>query len=149
MLRALIAGATAALALFGAGAPAGAATSGANFGVMVTLSNPNPSATAATSTGPTPTAQSPSGICSSQSLSERTGAVVRVVCGTGQFVSISPSPGQRFFGTHGGAYGYYFGPAYGAIHRTAYGGAGGGTITSFRVYSIEGADGPLDLLVSF
>jgi hypothetical protein len=146
MLRALIAGATAALALFGAGAPAGAATSGANFGVMVTLSNPGATVT---STGPTASAQSPSGICSSQSLSERTGAVVRVVCGTGQFVSIGPREGRRFLGTHGGAYGYYFGPAYGAIHRTAYGGAGGGTITSFRVYSIEGADGPLDLLVSF
>jgi hypothetical protein len=76
---------------------------------------------------------------------------VRVVCASGQFVSIGPRAGRRFLGTHGGAYGYYFGPAFGAIHRTGYreSAGGAGTITSFRVYSIEQADGPLDMLVSF
>jgi hypothetical protein len=72
-----------------------------------------------------------------------------VVCANGQFVSISPRPGQRFFGTHGGAYNYYFGSSYGAIHRAAHGEGGSGTVTSFRVYSVDEADGVLDLLVSF
>jgi hypothetical protein len=138
------------LAALAASGLAAGGTASASFGVNILLIPPG-GGVAVTSTG-SPAANpigSPSGSCISASLSERNGALVRVVCASGQFVSISPSPGQRFFGTHGGAYGYYFGPAYGAIHRTAYGGAGGGTITSFRVYSIEGADGPLDLLVSF
>jgi hypothetical protein len=132
--------------VLGAGTPAAGGTLGANFGVAITLSNPSAVAiptASATATG------NASGICISQSLSEATGAVVRVVCRNGHFVSISPRPGQRFLGTHGGAYNYYFGPGYGAIHRTALREGGTGTVTSFRVYSIEEADGLLDLLVSF
>ena len=130
--------------LLGAGAPA-AGTLGANFDVAITLSNPS---AVPVPTGPTAVGNS-SGICTSQSLSDQVGALVRVVCQTGQFVSISPRPGQRFLGTHGGAYNYYFGPTYGAIHRTAHGEGGSGTVTSFRVYRVDEADGVLDLLVSF
>lgn len=150
MLRGSITVTMAVLALIWASTPVVAGTAGANFGVAITLSNPSavPLPTgSATATGSP--AGSPSGICISQSLSQTTGAVVQVVCRTGQFVSIAPRPGQRVFGTHGGAYGYYFGPSYGAIHRTAHGEGGGGTVTSFRVYSVDEADGVLDLLVSF
>jgi hypothetical protein len=133
--------------LLGAGTPAAAGSLGANFGVAVTLNNPSGTASLP-SAAALPAVGNSSGICFSDSLSQQTGALVRVVCANGQFVSISPRPGQRFFGTHGGAYGYYFGPSYGAIHRTAHG-DGGGTVTSFRVYSVDEADGVLDLLVSF
>jgi len=86
-------------------------------------------------------------------LSESTGAVVRVVCSTGQFVSITPQPGGPFVGSHGGAYEFYF-PAgtdsfesalaaiSGAISRS-------GRVTSFRVYSLEHIGDRLDVLVSF
>jgi len=119
--------------------PCAAGTASGSFGVSITLSQP----------GGSP-ATSPSGICVSESLSDQTGAVVRVVCQTGQFVSIGPRPGGRFIGTHGGAYSYFFGPL-GPDNRAGFGEVtnGAGTITSFRVYSVDGTDGPLDLLVSF
>jgi len=93
----------------------------------------------------------PTDVCTSESLSEATGAVVRVVCETGQFVSIGPRPGGRFVDTHGGAYTYYFGPSFGAIHRAGSGefASGAGTIVSYRVYNVTEADGQLDMLVSF
>lgn len=144
MLRGGIAATLAVLALFGAGTPAGAGTAGASFSVSISLQNPS-----AAATGFPIAAGNPSGICTSQSLSESTGAVVQVVCRSGQFVSIAPRDGRRFFGTHGGAYTYYFGPGYGAIHRAAYAEGGTGTVTSFRVYSVEEVGGLLDLLVSF
>ena len=43
-------------------------------------------------------------LCTSQTLSSASGALVRVVCSTGQFVSIEPVAGQPIAGTHGGAY---------------------------------------------
>ena len=93
----------------------------------------------------------PSGVCTSDTLSERTGAEVRVVCATGQFVSIGPRPGGRFISTHGGAYTYSFGPSFGAIQRSTSGefATGTGTITSFRVYNVTEIEVPLEMLVSF
>ena len=147
MLGKALAASVAAFALVMGGAPAGAGTLGANFGVTISLNNPN--GTPLPSAAAFPAGGNSSGTCISGSLSQQTGALVRVVCANGQFVSISPRPGQRFLGTHGGAYNYYFGPSYGAIHRTAYGEGGSGTVTSFRVYSVNEAEGVLDLLVSF
>jgi hypothetical protein len=47
--------------------------------------------------------------CTSETLTEPTNAVVRVVCATSQFVSIAPSPGKPFLGTHDGAFRYNLG----------------------------------------
>jgi hypothetical protein len=126
---------------------AAAGSASRTFGVNILLTQPGFGGPGVTATSIP--AGNTSGTCISDSLSQQTGALVRVVCANGQFVSISPRPGQRFFGTHGGAYNYYFGPSYGAIHRAAHGEGGSGTVTSFRVYSVDEADGVLDLLVSF
>jgi hypothetical protein len=134
------------LAALAASPWAAAQSTSGSFRVNILLTQPGFVGPGVTGTGAP--AGNGSGICLSDSLSQQTGALVRVVCANGQFVNISPRPGQRFFGTHGGAYNYYFGPSYGAIHRTAHG-EGGGTVTSFRVYSVDEADGVLDLLVSF
>jgi hypothetical protein len=120
--------------------PAAVGSAGAVVPVAITLTLPG-------YVGPPPTV-SPSGTCVSESLSEETGAVVRVTCPGGVFVSIGPRPGGRFVGTHGGAYSYWFG----AMNRAGYGefAQGSGTIASFRVYSVAGeSDGPIDMLVSF
>jgi hypothetical protein len=111
--------------------------------VTITLNNPG-FVPPAPSTGYT-------GACVSQTLSEETGAIVRVSCPGDVFVSISPRPGGRFVGTHGGAYSYYFGGFSGAVNRAGYGesGQGSGTIASFRVYSVGDSDGAIDMLVSF
>jgi hypothetical protein len=111
--------------------------------VAITLSMPG-------YVGPPPMV-SPTGTCVSETLSEETGAVVRVTCPGGVFVSIGPRPGGRFVGSHGGAYSYYFG-GFGGMNRAGYGelAQGSGTIASFRVYSVAGeSDGPIDMLVSF
>jgi hypothetical protein len=133
-------GVAAALASF----PAGAGSISASVPVMITLSVPGAPGVAPTGGG--------TGTCVSQSLSEDTGALVRVTCPGGVFVSISPQPGARFVDTHGGAYSYYFGTSFGAINRAGYGdfAQGSGTVASFRVYSVGGqSDGPIDMLVSF
>jgi hypothetical protein len=93
----------------------------------------------------------PPDVCTSDTLSERTGAIVRVVCSTGQFVSIGPRPGGRFIGSHGGAYTYSFGPSFGALNRTASGefAPGTGTIASFRIFNVTEIEGPVEMLVSF
>ena len=50
----------------------------------------------------TPTSQA--GVCISSVASQRTGAVVRVVCSSGQVVSIEAAPGTpAIAGVHGGA----------------------------------------------
>ena len=92
-----------------------------------------------------------SGICTSDSLSERTGALVRVVCETGQFVSIAPRPDAKFVGTHGGAYTYSFRPAFDAMQRARDGqfATASGTIASYRIYNVTEIEGPLEMLVSF
>ena len=92
-----------------------------------------------------------SGLCVSETLSAATGATVRVVCQTGQFVDISPVPGRPFAGVHGGAYRFHLGVG------TARGQPGDGldpfvgvgTVTALRVYYADGTDGPLEMLVSF
>jgi hypothetical protein len=122
---------------------AAAGATGAAVPVTITLNNPG--------FVPPPSATRDTGACVSQTLSEETGAVVRVSCPGDVFVSISPRPGGRFVGTHGGAYSYYFGGSSGAVNRAGYGefGQGSGTIASFRVYSGGDSDGPIDMLVSF
>jgi len=125
-----------------AAAPCAAGTGSSQFAVNISLST--------TADGGSGTAPPASGICISQSASEQTGAIVRVVCQTGQFVSISPQPGGRFVDTHGGAYAYYFGPlSSGPIEVGEWGtGDSLGTVASLRVYAGEGA-GVLNMLVSF
>ena len=125
-----------------AAAPAFAGSAAGQFTVNITLST--------TANGGPGTAPPASGLCISQSESEQTGAIVRVVCQTGQFVSISPRPGARFIDTHGGAYAYYFGPMSSAPMFTGAGDMAGamGTVASLRVYAGEGA-GVLDMLVTF
>ena len=111
-------------------AGAGAGT----FRVNITLNNP----------------AGQSALCTSQSLSESTGAVVQVLCSTGQFVSISPRPGAPFAGVHGGAFTYYFSPS-GNFRleesRNLYQGAG--TVTEYHVYGRDQYDQFIDVLVTF
>lgn len=117
----------------------GAAGAGSGtFSVNITLANPGAPAAPAT------------GICTSQTLSDQTGALVQVVCSTGQFVSISPRPGAPFAPTHGGAFTYYFSPSSG-FRLAGLGGLypGAGTITEYRVYTLDEYDGRVDILVNF
>jgi hypothetical protein len=125
-----------------AAGPALAGSGAGQFTVNITLST--------TANGGSGTAPPASGLCISQSESEQTGAIVRVVCQSGQFVSISPRPGARFIDTHGGAYAYYFGPISSSPIVTGGGESAGGmgTVASLRVYAGEGA-GVLDMLVTF
>jgi hypothetical protein len=100
--------------------------------------------------GAGPAATTP-GVCTSETLSERNGATVRVVCQSGQFVSIGPAPGAGFVGTHGGAYSYYFGSTLSGINVAGFGefAHGAGSIASYRIFGVTEVDGRLDLLVSF
>jgi hypothetical protein len=93
-----------------------------------------------------------SGICVSQTLTEQANALVRVVCQTRQFVSITPRDGKPILGVHGGAFRYRLGmgstlPAVLASEAAPY--IGGGTVTALRVYNADGLDGPWEMLVSF
>ena len=108
-------------------------------------------------------ATSSNGVCVSETLTQENGAVVRVACDSGQFVSISPIPGARFVGTHGGAYAQYFSSSFRGLNVTGLGefAHGAGTVAAFRVLDVleagdgEVGEGPtqargrLDLLVSF
>jgi hypothetical protein len=136
------------LAAFAASLPAVGGSSSSTVPVNITLGPPG-------QTPPVPgTPATPaSGVCTSASLSESTGAVVRVVCSNGQFVSITPQPGGPFVGTHGGAYEFYW-PAGSNAFESALAAVGSaisrsGTVTSFRVYSLERIGDRLDVLVSF
>lgn len=133
LLRHMIIGAMSLLA----GVTAGFCVAGAGTGAFTVNISLNPADSA--------------GVCTSETLSEATGAVVRVVCESGQFVSIGPRPGGRFIDTHGGAYTYYFGPSFGALYRAGHGefATGSGTIVSYRIYNLTEVDGQLDMLVSF
>jgi hypothetical protein len=136
-----------ALALGALAAPSGAATVGAAFDVGITLTAPG---------GPPPTGVTPPGassdFCVSQSLSDATGAIVRVVCTSGQFVSIEPRPGSPFLGVHGGAFRFYFANGMPADLRFL-GGTdpwiGPGTVTSIRVKYLEDLDGIVEMQVGF
>lgn len=91
-----------------------------------------------------------SALCTSQSLSQSTGAVVKVLCSNGQFVSISPSPGAPFAGAHGGAFTFYFSPTAGFPAQDSRGPLqGAGTVTEYRVYLRDEDDRFVEVLVSF
>jgi hypothetical protein len=95
-------------------------------------------------------AQGQSALCTSQSLSNSTGATVQVLCSTGQFVSIGPRPGAPFAAVHGGAFTYYFSPTPEFrldTSRSQF--QGSGTVTEYRVYSRDQFDQLIDILVSF
>ena len=137
-----------ALALGAFAAPSGAASAGATFDVGITLTVPGgPPPTG----GGTPTTTS-GGICVSQSLSDATGATVRVICQTGQFVSIEARPGSPYPGVHGGAFRYYFANGIPANLRFL-GGTdpwiGPGTVTSIHVKYLEDLDGIVEMQVGF
>lgn len=89
----------------------------------------------------------PNGICSSQA----SGATVRVVCSSGQFVSIDAVPGQPFALTHGGTYRFSFGPGLPlpALASTLGLNIGAGTVTALRILSVSSGEAPLEMLVSF
>lgn len=91
------------------------------------------------------------GICTSQSASNATQAVVRVVCSTGQFVSIEAAPGSPFVGAHGGAYRFNFGPGLPApaLASNFNLNIGAGTVTALRILHTNGSQAPLEMLVSF
>lgn len=137
--------------------PALAGTDSGFLSVNITLNKPGavaaPSSSAAagirqSAGGWTPT-------CISETLSEQSNALVRVVCGSEQFVNITPLPGKVFLGTHGGALRYYFGSGFAG--RLADAGASAahipagsaGNVTVLRIYNASGLDAPLQMLVSF
>ena len=118
-----------------------AGSGSAAFSVNISLSNPG--APGAPSPAP------PSGVCISQTLSDLTGALVQILCSTGQFVSIGPRPGAPFI-AHGGAYSYYLSVGTGSRIAGLSGlPAGAGTVTEFRVFSVDEANGTIDMLVGF
>jgi hypothetical protein len=92
----------------------------------------------------------PTGLCISSTLSAQTNAIVRVVCATGQFVSIESAPGSPFVGTHGGAHRYILGTA---VPPSLQGEddlqMGAGTVTALRVINLNAQQDRLELWVSF
>ncbi len=129
-----------------------AATTAGQFSVNITLTG------ADKSSGVNTAAQSAPGVCVSQTLSEQTIAVVRVVCGTGQFVSITANPNARFLGTHGGAPRFVLsqgsassGSQIVGQGRTNdfYPGTGTVTYSSVLIYNVSGTDGPFEMMVTF
>jgi hypothetical protein len=97
--------------------------------------------------------------CISESLSQQANALVQVVCRSGHFVSIDPSPGKPFLGTHGAAYRYYFDSGSSGVTDTglplvasdgsAVPNIGYGTVTGLRVFNPSGAEDPFEFLISF
>jgi hypothetical protein len=135
-----------------------AATSSGQFSVNITLTGTDTGAGAGASTGINTAAQSAPGVCISQTLSEQTNAVVRVVCGTGQFVSITANPNARFLGTNGGAPRFVLSQGSAssdsqivgqARTNDFYPGTGTVTFTSVRIYNVSGTDGPFEMMVTF
>ena len=118
-----------------------AGTSSGTFSVNISLSNPG--------APPVAPATPPGTVCVSQTLSDLTGALVQVLCSTGQFVSIGPRPGAPFI-AHGGAYSYYLSVGTGS-RLAGLGGlpVGAGTVTEYRLFSVDQANGTVDLLVGF
>ena len=144
-----------ALALGAFAAPGSAATTGATFDVGIMLSSPGTPPSGGGGTPPSGggggTAGSPD-FCVSQSLSDATGAVVRVVCKSGQFVSIEANPSGPFLGVHGGAFRYYFAnglPAHLRFLGDSNPWVGPGTVTSIRVKYLEDLDGIVEMQVGF
>lgn len=100
-----------------------------------------------------PTAQA--GVCISSVLSDANGGVVRVVCSTGQVVSIEAAPGTPVIaGVHGGAFRYVFGAGAllspgSALTESELGLIGLGTVTAMRIADLSGRRDRLEYLVSF
>ena len=148
-----------------AGAPSWAGSGAENFTVRITLSQPGSSGGSggiAPGSPQMPSQPPRAGVCYSQSLSQKTGASVQVVCDSGQFVSIEAVPGQPFLGVHGGAFRYSMSidrdrSVYEAAAKDPFGWrTGWGTVTMLRLYDVHAdgpgdywADRPLELLVSF
>ena len=94
------------------------------------------------------------GVCISSVASEQTGAVVRVVCSTGQVVSIEAAPGTPVIaGVHGGAFRYVFGAgsllaAGNGLIESELGLFGLGTVTALRIADVSRRE-RLEFLVSF
>ncbi|WP_411878437.1 hypothetical protein [Polaromonas sp. YR568] len=86
--------------------------------------------------------------CTSETLTEPTNAVVRVVCATSQFVSIAPSPGKPFLGTHDSPFRYNLGTG-AAGNATTTTTTGASTVTGLRIYNAYGSAGPQEMLVRF
>ena len=130
--------------------PAPAPGAGGSVPVLPPAQGPSAPVVVPPPTAPVLTARG--SICVSGSESAATTAQVRVICSTGQFVSIEPMPGHPFVGTHGGAFRFSFGPG-----GTAFGGladfgkinVGGGTVTALRVVNLADSQTPLEMLVSF
>jgi len=145
-LRYTIAGVLCLAAALAPGVSGAAGLRSGSFTVNICLKSgadcvaPSPAAPAASSS-----------VCTSDTLSERTGAVVRVVCASGQFLSIAPRPGGRFIDSHGGTYTYSFGPSFGALYRASSGEftQGTGTVASFSIFNVTEIEGPVEMLVSF
>ena len=141
------------LMLAGFACSADQASSG--FLVLVDLNPQNPASSQTTPQGTTRSTSQ--GICVSQSLSEQANAVVRVLCGTSQFVSITPNPSARLLGVHGGAFNYVLGAGKTGSESLSGGGLGQsndfypgtGTVTALRIYNVDGSDGPLEVLLTF
>lgn len=151
MTRRTITALALALALGALAAPSGAGTTSRSFDVDINLLPPG-SVPPGSGGGGTPPG-STGDLCVSQSLSDATGATVRVVCTTGQFVSIEADQGQPYkVGVHGGAYRFYF--ANGLPANLQFVGRGSpwvgpGTVTSLRVNYLEGLDGIIEMQVGF
>jgi hypothetical protein len=119
-----------------------AGATGGIFGVNISLNGGGSNS---------PSEDNSSGVCISQTLSEQNNAIVRVVCESGQFVSISAIPGGRFVGSHGGAYTFYFGSSYRSVNVAGYGefAHGAGSVAGFRVFGVTESEGRLDMLIEF
>lgn len=129
-----------------------AATSEGRFSVNITVIG------ADAGSGTNTAQQSAPGVCISETLSEKTNALVRVVCGTGQFVSITANPNARFLGIHGGAPRFVL--SQGSASSSSqivgqgrtndfYPGTGTVTYTSVLIYNVSGTDGPFEMMVTF
>ena len=137
-----------AVALAAFAAPGSAGTAGNVFDVGITLNVPGLPPAPGPGPAPSPSAD----ICISQTLSEATGATVRVVCRSGQFVSIEARSDSPFLGVHGGAFRHYFANGVPAGLRYLGGSdpwIGPGTVTSIRVNYLEGLDGVVEMQVGF
>ena len=131
-----------------------AATSAGQFSVNITLTGSGSGSE--TGSGVNTAAQSAPGVCISESLSERTNALVRVVCATGQFVSIAANPNSRLLGTHGGAFRFVLNPGNDNSFPQLVGQGqsndfypGTGTVTAWRIYNVNGSEGPFEVLLTF
>ena len=92
------------------------------------------------------------GVCVSEALSEQTGALVRVVCRTAQFVSITPLPGKPPLAAQGGESRHNIDAGQFLTTLVPSEGSpstGIDTVTGLHIYNAIGLDGPLEMLVKF